>query len=325
MEIALLKWRLIIGGLLASVLAAGCLLDARFPGLFLGPLALLLACLGADEIFRLAKAIGSRPGLYPLRISAILPVAGSLLPLVVEAVQRRSLASAAGSLEGSADSLLAGPTSLLAALDPLQGALLGSAAGVAWLFAAEMRRVQGHGKSLVDLAVSCLGVGYLGTLLAILVALRQWGGGEAGLVALASVVLVVKASDIGQYAIGRWLGKHKLAPRLSPGKTWEGFAGGIAASVLMAAVGGPYLLGLQGGEVLAGSGGSAALVLYGIVLAVAGVFGDLAESLLKREAQLKDSSDWMPGFGGVLDLLDSLLFAGPVAYLVWRAGWVACG
>ncbi len=63
-------------------------------------------------------------------------------------------------------------------------------------------------------------------------------------------------------------------------------------------------------------------IIYGGVLAIVGMLGDLAESLLKRDLGRKDSSDWLPGFGGTLDLLDSILFAGPVAYVVWRSGWL---
>jgi phosphatidate cytidylyltransferase len=119
-------------------------------------------------------------------------------------------------------------------------------------------------------------------------------------------------SDTGQYFVGRALGRHKLAPRVSPGKTWEGVGGGV-------------VFGLIGAGLvfwLAGRFHVASVVTFALALVPAGISGDLAESLIKRDVGVKDSSTWMPGFGGVLDLLDSLLVAAPVAYLFWALGWV---
>ena len=138
------------------------------------------------------------------------------------------------------------------------------------------------------------------------------------------MIAIVKMSDIGQYTAGRLFGKHKLAPTVSPGKTWEGVVGGVVFALRR---------GLADDDVrCAGDATGRWDVcgrlrlgdwrLFAVALVAAGIVGDLAESLLKRDAGVKDSSTWMPGFGGVLDLLDSLLGAAPVAYLFWAMGWV---
>ncbi len=139
--------------------------------------------------------------------------------------------------------------------------------------------------------------------------------------AMLSMIIVVKATDIGAYSVGRIWGRHKLAPQLSPGKTWEGVVGGLLFAIAAALL----VLGpLAGSMGLASNRGSTlwlgCAVIYALLVSVAGILGDLAESLLKREARFKDSSTWLPGFGGVLDLLDSLLVAAPVAYFCWVSG-----
>jgi len=125
-------------------------------------------------------------------------------------------------------------------------------------------------------------------------------------------VLVTKFSDTGAYALGSLLGKHKMIPRISPGKTWEGFAGAVAlstlASVLFAYFAAKRLTGMN----------PIHAVLLGVLLGSAAVVGDLIESLFKREAGVKDSGKSFPGIGGILDLLDSLLFNAPLMYLYLR-------
>ena len=155
---------------------------------------------------------------------------------------------------------------------------------------------------------------YVGGLLSFAVQLRVVGSENVGLWALVSLIAVVKMNDIGAYTVGRIFGRHKLAPKLSPGKTWEGVAGGV-----LFASGTAYFIFAWLVPVAEGSP-SWGWLAYGILLAAVGTVGDLAESLLKREAGRKDSSTWMPGFGGVMDLLDSLLAAAPVAYGCWVAG-----
>ena len=139
------------------------------------------------------------------------------------------------------------------------------------------------------------------------------------------LVVVVKASDIGAYFVGSLCGRHKMFPRISPGKTWEGLAGGFAASISASLV--VYWLwrAPQPGLPTADFGTlhlpwHHAWVLA-ILLAAIGVIGDLVESLLKRSAGLKDSGCIFPGMGGILDVLDSLLFTAPALYFYMR--WFA--
>ena len=125
-------------------------------------------------------------------------------------------------------------------------------------------------------------------------------------------ILVTKFSDTGAYAVGSLIGRHKMIPRISPGKTWEGFRRRDcvldAASLVFV-----HFLGGQ----MAGMNWLHAVIL-GIVLSVTAVIGDLIESLFKREAGVKDSGRFFPGIGGILDLLDSLLFNAPIMYLYLR-------
>jgi phosphatidate cytidylyltransferase len=125
-------------------------------------------------------------------------------------------------------------------------------------------------------------------------------------------ILVTKFSDSGAYAVGSLIGRHKMIPRISPGKTWEGFGGAIAVatatSVLFAQLAGDRLRGMT----------LTHAVILGAILSSTAVVGDLIESIFKREAGVKDSGKFFPGIGGVLDLLDSLLFNAPIMYLYLR-------
>jgi phosphatidate cytidylyltransferase len=153
---------------------------------------------------------------------------------------------------------------------------------------------------------------YVGLPVGVLVWVQAVYGREAFLLPIA----IVAASDTAQYYTGRAFGRRKLAPTVSPAKTIEGAIGGLVVSGLLGVVLAPYLLGVAVTPVervpmLVGAG-------FGVLLGLAGMLGDLFESFLKRSAGVKDSSGIIPGHGGVLDRIDSHLFAAPVYYLLLR-------
>ena len=174
---------------------------------------------------------------------------------------------------------------------------------------------QGAKSSIVPMAITLFGVVYVALLLNLLQKIRFLPEVLPGYSSLEGhwwllfFILVTKMSDTGAYCTGQLIGKTKMIPRVSPGKTWEGFFGGIAFSVITAWLF-QYYFGLHFGKMPLNH----ALIL-GVLLGVGSVIGDLVESLMKREAGVKDSGSFFPGVGGILDLLDSLLFNAPLMYL----------
>jgi phosphatidate cytidylyltransferase len=151
---------------------------------------------------------------------------------------------------------------------------------------------------------------YLGLLPSFFAQLRWLAGTDKGVAtgtqALALALFVPKGCDIGAYFTGRLLGRHRMTPILSPKKTWEGFAGGMLAAVAIAIGLGRMGPALRGSDWLA--------LGFGLTVGLAGILGDLAESLIKRDSRHKDAAQNVPGFGGVLDVVDAVVFAAPVAY-----------
>jgi phosphatidate cytidylyltransferase len=166
--------------------------------------------------------------------------------------------------------------------------------------------------------MGCLALGwlYVPWLLGFLQKIRYAPDG-AGSYYLLLFILVTKFSDMGAYAVGSLIGKHKMIPRISPGKTWEGFFGAIVVSTL-----GGIALIIAVGDKMPYLSWEHALFL-GPVLGAAAVMGDLVESHMKRGAEVKDSGNFLPGIGGALDLIDSLLFNAPLMfyYLTLYFGW----
>lgn len=126
------------------------------------------------------------------------------------------------------------------------------------------------------------------------------------------LILVTKFSDMGAYITGSLIGKHPMVPHISPKKTWEGFFGALAFSV----IGGCGLLALIPEKLSALRQTDA--VILGLLLGLAAIIGDLAESIVKRSADVKDSGSFLPGIGGALDLIDSLLFTAPLLFFYLR-------
>lgn len=300
----MLRWRLILGTLIIAALAALFWLDHRapIPGLVLLPVLLVMVVLATQELLALTAAADLRPVSWVVFGGNMLIVMASWWPCVF--------------WPGKAASRAGIPAPLTCAV-ALQDTFLALGLAVLVAFVAEMGRYQKPGRATGNLAAAVLALVYVGLLPSLLVQLRiAWGVG-----ALASLVIVVKLGDIGAYTVGRLLGQHKLAPTISPGKTVEGTIGGLALSVLGSCAVFGWLMPLTSPRA-SGWGSWGSWVIFGLLLGLAGVIGDLGESLLKRDVGHKDSSRWMPGFGGVLDMVDSLLLAAPVAYACWLIGLV---
>lgn len=173
-------------------------------------------------------------------------------------------------------------------------------------FLVEMVRFREPGHAVPRLALTTFVLVYLGVLGSAFAQLRWLGNPERTSLLLTLTIFVPKAGDIGAFFTGTFLGRHKMTPILSPKKTWEGFTGGMLAAMGTA-------IGLSfAGEVF--RHGILEAAAFGLAVGIAGVLGDLAESLIKRDCQTKDASASIPGFGGLLDVIDSVLFAAPVAY-----------
>ncbi len=295
----MLRWRLILGFVFVSALVMLCVVDCyTTPGNVLAPLAILISMLGVNELIAMLRTRGHNPHAGSICLGTLIAIVLASAPRFLPAAYRH-------------DTIL-GQLGWLA---------LAVAAGTLPVVLAEIRRFRSPGTATTNLAAGVFAVAYIGGAMGFIVQLRLLDihaptTGRLGMLALISLIATVKMSDTGQYMFGRLFGKHKLSPIVSPGKTWEGAGGGLLVAVLTAwfvfTVVARWMLGDAAPHVSA-----ITIILFGITVAAAGIIGDLTESLLKRDAGVKDSSTWMPGFGGVLDLLDSLLGAAPVAYAIW--------
>ena len=293
----MLRWRLTLGTALILSLAIWCWIDFQVApaGIILFPLAVLVAVGASQEFISLLEAAGYEPHRGVVYAGNLLIVLSNGLMHVFPSANE--------------------PVRLIWPI---------AALGASFLLAivAEMRRYEKPGGVVARLSLAVFGLIYIGMQLSCCIQLRAAGGPRVGAVAFVSMIAIVKACDTGAYAVGRLIGRHKMAPVLSPGKTWEGAAGGIAFACLAAWL----TLHIWMPSVVGGArppGGRWAWAICGVVIGLAGMLGDLAESLIKRDVGRKDSSAWMPGFGGILDIVDSPLIAAPVALALWLArGWL---
>lgn len=197
-----------------------------------------------------------------------------------------------------------------ASVDALAWPMLTFVALMMVAFVSRALRYTGPGSAIAVIAGSLLAVAYVGLLGSFLIQLRWF---DHGLIPLAALVATAKGTDTGAYTFGRIAGRHKLWPALSPNKTIEGAIGGLACGVL-----GALAVVAFAREVLdLPSLGWAEAVAFGLLVSAAAQIGDLMESMIKRDCEVKDASNAVPGFGGVLDVIDSLLFAAPVAFGHW--------
>jgi phosphatidate cytidylyltransferase len=294
-----LSWRITLGVLFSVLLAGLCWLDqhSHREGMWLLPLALLLAAAAAVEMESLVRAGSPHTGgnLTTAACGPLVIVTASGIPILwPAAASSTALGQVGWTLYGFLLTFFA-------------EAILAS------------RRFARQGAGIDRLAGRILRNAYIGLLMAVVVQLRTIAPAGQGMLALTALIGTVKLGDITAYTAGRLWGRRKMAPVLSPGKTWEGAAGGLAGACLGAWLFLVVLAQWAGVESPLSSGrcGSAGWLVFGLLVGSAGMAGDLFESYLKRSAGVKDSSTWLPGFGGVLDLLDSILLASPVAYLIW--------
>jgi phosphatidate cytidylyltransferase len=239
------------------------------------PIAILLMLIASQAVWEMAKLCGSA-GVLILGLSGVIGAAGlGTLPLWWQFV--------GAELSGQAVMLLL--------------------AGIVWIIFLEQMITRRTTDAIRTIACTMLTALYLGIGGAMILQIRM--SDSNGWMKLIMFLAVVKSTDIGAYFTGSAIGKHKLIPWLSPGKSWEGLIGGLAAaagvSILIAHFGSVGLAIWKAG-------------LFGVIVGLAGQFGDLCESLLKRSARIKDSSSMVPEFGGVLDIIDSPLIAAPAAY-----------
>lgn len=178
------------------------------------------------------------------------------------------------------------------------------------VFLYEMAVFAAPGRSIERMAVTWWLIGYLGLLPCFFAQIRWLADGHsANSVRLALAIFVPKGCDIGAYAVGRLIGRHRMTPVLSPKKTWEGALGGLAFAILVAVAIDRLSPRSPLGQEIAWEIG------FGLSVGLAGMIGDLAESLIKRDCQSKDASAAVPGFGGVLDVVDAIIYSAPVSYL----------
>ncbi len=241
-----------------------------------------LAAIGAWEFYRIATTGGTTP------MTSVGVAMAAILPLVVHA-QFLGLVH----------------------VHPVIGVLL-----VVGLLALSIWMRGVDGKPLGSASTTLFGVLYTSATLSFVYALRYHNyavGSTAGALIVIVPVLLTWASDTGAYFTGRLIGGRKLIPSVSPGKTVAGAVGAVVATVIVAWVLVHQLL-MPYAQLAFTSWG---LVLFGVAISVTAQIGDLAESLLKREAGVKDSGSLLPGHGGVLDRLDSLYFVLPAAYALY--------
>jgi len=300
----MLRWRFLLGTLIIAALVGLCWLDtgAPAPGLYLMPVVVVLAVMATRELLDLAAAAGHNPLRWTIYFGNVFLVVGLWWlsafwvsepdPWKGETVSPKPCVFAPGV------------------------PLLVFFAAVLLVLREEVWRYRKPGGNLANIATGVFALFYVGLMLCFAVQMRViWGIG-----ALAAWIITVKMGDSGAYLVGRLFGRHKLAPLISPNKTIEGAVGALAFACLGSWLAFKLVVPFSDVSLEYKPGPWWGWIAFGLLVGAAGIFGDLTESLLKRDVGRKDSSDWLPGFGGVLDILDSLLLSAPVAWFCWASG-----
>jgi phosphatidate cytidylyltransferase len=306
----MLGTRLVTGFTMAGLLIAVLFLDEWLAPWF--PLwlvvSLVVTGLAALELVGLLDQTSARPSGNTVFGGVLALTLANWAPNLLEYAQGRP-ATGPGVLP---------PFDPLAPVHGLAWPMMTFVAVVMATFVAQSVQFERPGRTMATIAGTVLAVAYVGLLGSFLIQLRWIDGPNHpghGLLPLAYLFTAAKGADTGAYTLGRLAGRHKLWPRLSPNKTVEGAVGGLAFGVAGALLV-TALARLAFGVPTLGWGTAAA---FGLLVGAAAQLGDLMESMIKRDCERKDASSAVPGFGGVLDVLDSLLFAGPVAFGFWLA------
>jgi phosphatidate cytidylyltransferase len=290
----MLGWRLLVSAILIPAFAFLFYLDQRAgeSAPILLAIALAIALRSAWELAELFRVRSFEPSFPQTALLSCAVVASAWIPHLW---------------------LIAAPNG---PVDQLGPPLIVFALAVLWLLASNAVRYREPGGRMETLGAELLIVCYVGVLLCLTAQLRWVAGAQAGYLVLGSLLVAAKCGDIGGYTLGRLFGRRQMAPRLSPAKTWAGAVGALMAS----AIGAWIWLHWAPPHFDAAWPPCPALwsLVYGLLIGIAGMVGDLCESLIKRDLGKKDAAALMPGFGGLLDLTDSVLYAGPIAYLLWQ-------
>ncbi len=311
----MLKDRLLSASILISIVLAALYLDAVKPlldvqGLWLVPLLLFFALGTAWEITGLLAGSGRMISRRAVLVSTAVMTLSACMPMLWQLAHSTYPANCP--------------------VGELGWIVCAATASVFLILIGEMNRFANQEPGIIERTCGAVFVSiYVGLPMALFVAMRSMGDGNWGLAALLTTIATTKAADTGAYFTGKSIGKHKLVPRLSPGKTREGAVGGIVTATIVAFV---CLRWLFPALADPGSGPASApsipgidqpiwgAIILGPLLAIVGMIGDLAESLVKRSCDAKDSGNLLPGMGGVWDVTDSLIATIMPAFLCFAMG-----
>lgn len=297
----MLSSRLATSAAMIAALVGVLVVDQRFAPWF--PLwmvaSILVMARSALEVVGLLRASGARASANTVVGGVLALVAANWLPHVMHA-------TASPGMDLGHDPI--------AAAHALAWPMWAFTAIVMASFLGRSAQFQAPGGAVASISGTVLATAYVGVLGSFIIQMRWLDGPLDGLIPLALLIGTAKGSDTGAYTIGRIFGRHPLWPQLSPKKTVEGALGGMTFGILSTLI---IVAICRAAKIPTFSWPAAAG--YGLLVGLAAQLGDLMESMIKRDVARKDASGALPGFGGVLDVMDSLLFAGPVAYGYWLA------